>query len=47
MWGKVEIKDIVFFAVSLTDPESYLAGGSGGVYSIITAHLGIDRYVDR
>ena len=26
-------------AVSITDPSVYLAGASGGVYSLITAHL--------
>ena len=25
--------------VSLTDPQVYLAGASGGVYSLITSHL--------
>ena len=25
--------------VSITDPEVYLAGASGGVYSLITSHL--------
>ena len=26
-------------AVSITDPTVYLAGASGGVYALITAHL--------
>lgn len=26
-------------AVALTDPGTYLAGASGGVYALITAHL--------
>lgn len=26
-------------AVSITDPLTYLAGASGGVYALITAHL--------
>ena len=26
-------------AVSIADPHIFLAGGSGGVYSLITAHL--------
>ena len=26
-------------AVSITDPAVYLAGASGGVYALITAHL--------
>ena len=28
-------------ATSISDPQAYLAGASGGVYAIIAAHLGV------